>query len=192
MLRLSIIALALLIGAGQGYVLLQVRKGDNQSDVDAVIHKVVPNSNGEESRKRLANGPRYGNRPKVDKSGLESIVLAINTGASPNQVGSGSTLMKKVQELLVDFLKDERVDSYFRANRDSYKVKPEIVHFRSGKPSLMLEVNFESVMSSVKDALRSQKVRSYTDGIAQKAAIVYRTLVDEIKGTGKGGIKEYL
>ncbi|CAK1592354.1 unnamed protein product [Parnassius mnemosyne] len=182
------------VASTEAYV---VTKGKNHSNIDADIHKVIPNKYeeiAEDARKKLSGYKRYDVRQRPHSArdnGLESLVLAINTGAKLNSPEIGrSNFMQKLENLLVDFLKDDRVNTFFRSRTDTYNVKPEIVHFRSGKPSLMVEVNFEHILRALRDALNSKKVKQYADKWAQKAALVYRAIKHELHKENRP--KEYL
>nr|XP_034839027.1 uncharacterized protein LOC117995139 [Maniola hyperantus] len=124
-----------------GYVLLQVRKGDNQSNVDALIHKVVPAEKFEEiadtARKHYKNYKQYKVKIQANDKDLEGIVFAIKTNES------------------------------------------ELVHFKSGEPSMMYQIEPNSVLKSLSDALKSQEARRYSDKIAKTAAYVYRLITED-------------
>ena len=69
--------------AVESYVLVQVRKDQNKSNVDALIQKVVPPKKFEEiadtARKQFKNFNQFTIKNNVDDKELESIVFAIKT-----------------------------------------------------------------------------------------------------------------
>ncbi|CAG4999924.1 unnamed protein product [Parnassius apollo] len=167
------------VGSIEAYTVLEEAKGDNHS-IATKYEEIA-----EDTRKRLSGHKRYDvrQRPYSGKdSGLESIVLAINTGAKPNSLDKAtSNFIQKLENLISRFMKDERIyNMYFRSSKDTDIVRPEIVHFRSGKPSLMVEINFESVLRGLREALNSKKVKHFADKCAQKAALVYRAIKYEL------------
>ncbi|XP_072946618.1 uncharacterized protein [Epargyreus clarus] len=163
------------------YVLLQVRKGDNQSNVDALIHKVVPdNYDIDTARKQFDSKAYRAKKYKDDK--LESIVIAIDSGASPDDSYQKSALVDRIFRRVSNLFHVGAMNALpkYRAKLEQYHIKPEIVHFKSGKPSVMFEINTKAMMNSVKDFLASKDVKKYADKFANKAAVIYRTVKEEL------------
>ncbi|XP_026325524.1 protein artemis-like [Hyposmocoma kahamanoa] len=65
--------------------------------------------------------------------------------------------------------------------QEEYQIKPEIVHFRSANPALKFEINSDSIVRVIQDLLTSNAVKQYTDIAAKKAAVVYRTIKEEMR-----------
>ncbi|KPJ00509.1 hypothetical protein RR46_07099 [Papilio xuthus] len=169
----------------ESYVYLQVRKNGNHSDVDALIHKVIPKIDIENSRRKINRRINTKSNLEEQLKDLESLVLAIHTGVNGNLEPIKPNVAQNIQNFVKNIIENENVKALFRSNKRSYNIKPEIVHFKSDKPSLMLEVSFESIVNAIDEILRSKKVKDYADTLGHNAAIIYRTLLDESRKHGK-------
>ncbi|XP_028168115.1 uncharacterized protein LOC114358368 [Ostrinia furnacalis] len=131
------------------YVLLQVSKdGQNRSNVDALIHKVVPPGKAD-AITRMARKQFSQNREKLEPVASED----------------------EVQDTMKEF-----VEKNAELRTKDFRIKPQVIHFRSDQPSLMYEVNANVLIKALKDFLSSKLVAQYTDDVAKRAAVVYRSL----------------
>ncbi|CAH2083510.1 unnamed protein product [Euphydryas editha] len=177
------------------YVLVQVRKGENKSNGDTLIHKVVPADKfdeiAEKAKKQFKNFEQYTIKNQPGDKELESIVFAIKTDENGDrrQHGGGlkmedNALSKLINKLMGIFKKpDSRELANYRAKLKKYNIKPEVVKFKNnnGKSSMMYEIDTKSILRAFKDVLSSKKFKTYTDNIVNKAATIYRVFKEELE-----------
>ncbi|XP_045783105.1 uncharacterized protein LOC123879438 [Maniola jurtina] len=178
-----------------GYV-LQVREDDKQSNIDALIHKAVPVKKSEKiadtARKHFKNHKQYRVKRQVNDKDLESIVLAIKTDDAKDGNGENlhgrsrrrenenvANLWSDLKQLVNSFVKPDAAGANFRSKVEKYNIKPERIELRSGEPSMMYQIQANSVLKSLNDALKSQTARRYSEKIAKAAAYVYRLIKED-------------
>ncbi|XP_037292241.1 uncharacterized protein LOC119188610 [Manduca sexta] len=155
----TFILLGLLFIEAESYVLLQVRKQDNNySNVDALIHKVVPSD-------------------KFDK--IASKFGAKNTDLKPIEKKEKEREAKTVASIEKTILKFTKKDKPMFRAQNQY-IQPKVINFRNSKPSLVFEINSKAIVSTIKDLLSSKTFQTYFDKFAKKAAIIYRSIKDDI------------
>ncbi|CAH0731101.1 unnamed protein product, partial [Brenthis ino] len=192
-----------ILGA-QSYVLVQVRKDQNNSNVDALIHKVVPPKKFEEiadtARKQFKNFKQFTIKNKPNDKELDSIVFAIKTdeqnvgrrqdggrhnrGWQDGEQQNGNEILTYLFRKFLSFYESpgQRNLPHYKAQLQKYNIKPKVITFRNsnGKPSMMYEIDTNSVLKSIKDTISSKKFRKYTEKLVNNAAIVYRTMREEL------------
>nr|XP_049696041.1 uncharacterized protein LOC126054429 [Helicoverpa armigera] len=94
-----------------------------------------------------------------------------------------------IAKSLVDLAKNS-VDTNYRAKGQGYDLKPEIIHFRANKPSVMFELNSKSIISVLKDLLKSKTVHKYMDTFSKEAAVIFRTFKHEMDKVQRSKAKE--
>ncbi|XP_032528270.2 uncharacterized protein LOC116778384 [Danaus plexippus] len=185
------ILFGLLFNAIHSYVLLQVRKTDNQSNVDALIHKAVPPKQFQKiantARKQFKNYKQFKIKSDPNDKELESVIFAIKTNADVKRRHNGpeyAMVFDDLKKKFLDFfnLPDKNDIPNLRAKLQKYDIKPQLVNFRdgNGKPSLMYEVEAKSVLDTIKDTITSKKFNKIANKLAQKAGLILRTLNEEL------------
>uniref|UniRef100_A0A2A4JEC9 Uncharacterized protein n=1 Tax=Heliothis virescens TaxID=7102 RepID=A0A2A4JEC9_HELVI len=140
----------------------------------------IPGDQSPSVKSQRRNIPDSSDDEDTKGNSLESVVLAIDTGVKKFlEAKSKPDVIDGIAKTLVDFAKNN-VDPIYRSKGHEYDLKPEIIHFRSDKPSVMLELNSKSIINVLKDLLKSRTVHKYMDSFSKEAAIIYRTLKREM------------
>ncbi|XP_075989823.1 uncharacterized protein LOC142985499 [Anticarsia gemmatalis] len=154
------------------YVLLQVRKqNDNVSKVDALIHKTVPNKKIDELKDRIGRKSykKDFERPE-DKSFENSVFNGVKQLVSQEKK---SDLVESIAQKIVDFVKENAAPIYRSLKKNQALADPQVVHFRSEKPSVMLKLDTSSFIDIVQNALKSNKLNHFVDHFSKRAAVAY-------------------
>ncbi|KAJ0184255.1 hypothetical protein K1T71_000678 [Dendrolimus kikuchii] len=175
------------------YVLLQVKKDNNQSNIDALIHKVVPSGTNDKVTKKNTDLKVNARKSKYYDSGsddhaLEHLVLNIDTGSKKNDKSTTkwSDVLKTIEKTILNYARNNPSPIY-RGN-DGNVIKPEVVHFRSGhgKPSIVVDVNSKSIIQALKDMLSSKAIISSLKVLTRQAAVVFRAFNEEMANQKRG------
>ncbi|XP_045509252.1 uncharacterized protein LOC123704796 [Colias croceus] len=136
-----------------------------------MIHKIVPKNTEDISARKHSN-----DRKNTDKkyNTRDNFVVAVKTDQRQSNEDGG-----QLENSIVDFFKTllDNSPNY----RSKTGLKPETVQFRSGKSSTMYEINTDTILSSLQELLASKKFRKYADTLANKAAIIYRAIREEMR-----------
>nr|XP_049695964.1 uncharacterized protein LOC110382819 [Helicoverpa armigera] len=154
---------------------------------------VAPLSDEQSYRKNSPSAKpqrRSGSNEETNGNSLESVVLAIDTGVKKfMEAKSKPDVIDGIAKSLVDLAKNS-VDTNYRAKGQGYDLKPEIIHFRANKPSVMFELNSKSIISVLKDLLKSKTVHKYMDTFSKEAAVIFRTFKHEMDKVQRSKAKE--
>ncbi|CAG9790565.1 unnamed protein product [Diatraea saccharalis] len=152
------------------YVLLQVSKDEqNRSNVDALIHKVVPSEQYDKLAAKITRKqfPTLQEQEKLEQN-PEPIFK------SHNVKGEKKDEHSDIIQTIKDIFSDKPA-----LRTGSLQIAPEVINFRSNKPTLLYEVSSDLLVQIIKEILSSKKLAQYTDEIVRRAAVVYKTIKDK-------------
>ncbi|RVE44481.1 hypothetical protein evm_010885 [Chilo suppressalis] len=166
--------LSVLSSLAQSYVLLQVSKdGQNRSNVDALIHKVLPSDQYDKiaakiARKQLLSAYNTQEPQPIFKSRdvPKEAKLVAKTNELSGERNNGS-IVKSLKELF---------DAKPVLRTDSFQIAPKVIDFRSNNASLLYEVSSDTLVQALKDILSSNTAAHYADEIARRAAAIYKVI----------------
>ncbi|CAH2219947.1 jg987, partial [Pararge aegeria aegeria] len=111
------------------HVLRQVRKSDNRSNVDAVIHKVVPAKKYEKientARKHFKDYNKFKIKSQTSVNDLESFVLAIKTNDDKKNYGRRENnkvdnVWTNIKDVVMNFIEPDVNRPNLRSRAEKY------------------------------------------------------------------------